>query len=92
MTSKIDEYIAQQSAKSAEFAAQANQTAINLEVAVAVRKLREEKQLTQREFGKLVGKPQSTIARIEEGQMNVSVKVLSEIAAAVNKKVILQFT
>jgi len=38
-----------------------------------------------------VGKPQSTIARIEEGKMNVSVRLLQEIAIAANKELSIQF-
>ena len=91
MTSKIDTYIQQRSTDNPEFAVLAKQVGFNLDAAVAVRKLRNQKQLTQREFAELVGKPQSTIARIETGQMNVSVKLLSEIALAAGKKLSIQF-
>jgi len=91
MTSKIDTYIQQRSADDPEFAVLAKQVGFNLDAAVAVRKLRNQKQLTQREFAELVGKPQSTIARIETGQMNVSVKLLSEIALAAGKQLSIQF-
>lgn len=92
MTSKIQEYIEQRSAADPEFAALARQAAFNLDVAVAVRNLRDEKHMTQRTFAKLVGKPQSTIARIETGEMNVSVNLLNEIAAATGKGLSIQFT
>jgi transcriptional regulator with XRE-family HTH domain len=39
----------------------------------------------------LAGKPQSTIARIENGNMNASLKVLSEIAASVGRKLEIRF-
>ena len=48
--------------------------------------------MTQREFASLVGKPQSTIARIESGKMNVSINVLTEIAIATNQKLTVDFT
>lgn len=47
--------------------------------------------LTQREFAKLIGKPQSTVARIENGNVNTSTKMLSEIAQATKKRLIIQF-
>lgn len=47
--------------------------------------------MSQREFAELVGKPQSTIARIESGSMNVSIRLLNEIALAAGKEVSFQF-
>jgi len=92
MTSKTEEYLNHRSANDPQFARLAQQEGFNLEAAVAVRQLRDTKHLSQRDFAKLVGKPQSTIARIETGQLNVSVKVLSEIAVAVGKQLSIQFT
>jgi len=63
----------------------------NPEVALAVRHLRQETALSQHKFAKLVGKPQSTIARIEAGSMNVSVKVLRDIATAAGKELSVKF-
>lgn len=48
--------------------------------------------MSQRAFAKLIGKPQSTIARIEIGSMNASTKVLSEIAQATNQRLTIQFS
>ncbi|MDR2976869.1 MAG: helix-turn-helix transcriptional regulator [Streptococcaceae bacterium] len=62
-----------------------------LEAALAVMELRQSKGLTQQELARLSGKPQSTIARIENGNMNVSFKVMNEIATAVGKKVKIEF-
>jgi DNA-binding XRE family transcriptional regulator len=75
--SKIDEYIAERSKNNPDFAKLVEQENINLEVAVKVRDLRENMGMSQREFADLVGKPQSTIARIENGSMNASTKILS---------------
>ncbi|WP_125765357.1 helix-turn-helix transcriptional regulator [Levilactobacillus mulengensis] len=91
MTTKIDAYIAKRSAEDPTFAKAAKQQSLNLDVAVAVTRLRAEQKMSQREFARLVGKPQSTIARIEEGKMNVSVLLLKEIAIAVNKELSIQF-
>lgn len=63
----------------------------NPEVAVAMRALRQETGLSQHRFAKLVGKPQSTIIRIEAGTMNVSIKVLHDIATAAGKSLSVKF-
>lgn len=89
--SKIDEYIAERSKNNPDFAKIVEQENINLEVAVKVRDLRENMGMSQREFASLIGKPQSTIARIENGSMNASTRVLSEIAQATNQRLTIQF-
>ncbi|OJG74703.1 hypothetical protein RV10_GL004691 [Enterococcus pallens] len=53
--------------------------------------LRSELGLSQRELAERVGKPQSTIARIENGSMNPSFSVLYEIAAKVGKELHIEF-
>lgn len=90
--SKIDEYVAERSKYNPDFAKLVEQENINLEVAVKVRDLRENMGMSQREFASLIGKPQSTIARIENGSMNASTKVLSEIAQATNQRLTIQFS
>ncbi|MDR0199349.1 MAG: helix-turn-helix transcriptional regulator [Streptococcaceae bacterium] len=62
-----------------------------LETAVALMQLRESEGLTQRELADIVGKPQSTIARVENGTMNVSFNTLAEIAQAMGKKMKVSF-
>lgn len=89
--SKIDEYVAERSKNNPDFANLVEQENINLEVAVKVRNLRENMCMSQREFASLIGKPQSTIARIENGSMNASTKVLSEIAQATKQRLTIQF-
>ncbi|AUJ32159.1 MAG: helix-turn-helix transcriptional regulator [Liquorilactobacillus nagelii] len=89
--SKIDKYVAERSKNNPDFAKLVEQENINLEVAVKVRDLRESMGMSQREFADLIGKPQSTIARIENGSMNASTKILSEIAQATNQRLTIQF-
>ncbi|ASZ34933.1 helix-turn-helix domain-containing protein [Lactiplantibacillus plantarum] len=89
--SKIDAYVTERSKKNPDFAKLVEQENINLEVAVKVRDLRENMGMSQRAFASLIGKPQSTIARIENGSMNASTKVLSEIAQATNQRLTIQF-
>ena len=90
--SKIDEYVTERSKNNPDFAQLVEQENINLEVAVKVRDLRENMGMSQRAFASLIGKPQSTIARIENGSMNASTKVLSEIAQATNQRLTIQFS
>lgn len=90
--SKIDEYVSERSKNNPDFAKIVEQENINLEVAVKVRDLRENMGMSQRAFANLIGKPQSTIARIENGSMNASTKVLSEIAQATNQRLTIQFS
>lgn len=89
--SKIDEYIAKRSQRSANFTREYKEENQQLQVAVEVHSLRDKLGMSQREFAKLVGKPQSTIARIESGKMNVSINVLNEIADATNQKLTVRF-
>lgn len=89
--SKIDEYIDKRSKQSADFAREYKEESQKLQVAVEVRNLREELGMSQRKFAELVGKPQSTIARIESGKMNVSINVLNEIADATNQNLTVRF-
>lgn len=89
--SKIDEYVAAREQTDPVFAQLVEQENINLEVAVQVRNLREQMGMSQREFANLVGKPQSTIARIENGSMNASTKMLAEIAQATHQRLTIQF-
>ncbi|MGX7025316.1 helix-turn-helix domain-containing protein [Vagococcus hydrophili] len=74
-----------------EFKEAYEQEQTKLDIAVQVMKLREELNMTQREMASLVGKPQSTIARIESGNMNPSIKILNEIAERSGKKLTLSF-
>ncbi|MDR3315470.1 MAG: helix-turn-helix transcriptional regulator [Coriobacteriales bacterium] len=89
--SKIDELIEKRSKDNPKFAEGYKRECERLEVAVALMQLREEEGLTQRQLAELSGKPQSTIARIENGSMNTSMKVLNEIATSLGKKVELRF-
>lgn len=61
--------------------------AVSLEIA----NLRGAHDLTQAEFGELVGMPQSTVARLESGRQNPSVKILKRIAAATGTELVIEF-
>lgn len=62
-----------------------------LDIAVALTKLREEEGLSQKQLAELVHKPQSTIARIENGTLNPSYQVLSDIAHGVGRRLEVSF-
>ena len=89
--SKIQELVEKRSKDNPAFAEEYKKECEGLDVAVALMKLREEKGLTQRELAEISGKPQSTIARIENGSMNASLGILREIAESVGKRVDVQF-
>jgi DNA-binding XRE family transcriptional regulator len=89
--SAIDELIQKECEKSAEFAAEFRRESERLDAAVALIKLREEVGMTQRQLAAATGKTQSTIARIENGNMNPSVKLLSEIAEALGRRLEYKF-
>lgn len=59
--------------------------------ATLVKNLRLELGLSQTEFAKRVGKPQSTIARIETGAVLPTIKLLREIATMVGKRLEIEF-
>lgn len=59
--------------------------------ATLVKNLRLEFGLSQTEFAKRVGKPQSTIARIETGAVLPTIKLLREIATMVGKRLEIEF-
>lgn len=90
--SRIDDYIQKRGRKDPQFLAEYKQESQKLDIAVEVRNLRDSLGLTQREFAELVNKPQSTIARIESGQMNVSIGLLNDIAQATNQLLTVKFT
>lgn len=89
--SKIDEYIANRSKKDSEFAKGIKEQSKRSDIAVLVRGLRNDLGISQRELAKRMGKPQSTIARIENGSINVSTNMLNEIAMATNQSLKIQF-
>ena len=89
--SEIDKLIKRKTGDDPELQKYYREESEKLDIAVALVLLREEEGLTQRQLAEKVGKPQSTIARIENGTMNVSFRVLNEIAEALGKKLEVRF-
>lgn len=77
--------------KDADFRKAFDQESERLEIAIALMALREEEGLTQQQLAEKVGKPQSTIARIENGTLNPSFKLLSEIAHGIGRELKISF-
>lgn len=88
-TVKFDDYL-EKRLQDPELRSNFEAESLRLESAVALLKAREDAGLTQRELAKRVDVPQSTIARIEQGN-NTSVDTLSKIANALGKKLKVEF-
>ena len=61
------------------------------ELALEIGRLRADLEMTQTEFGRLVGMPQSTIARLESGTQAPSVATLTRIAKATGTELVIEF-
>lgn len=90
-TTKVSNYISRRRAKDKAFNEAFIAESERLEIALALRTLRENEGLTQRQLAEKVDKPQSTIARIENGNMNVTFKTMNDIAKAFNKVIEVKF-
>jgi DNA-binding XRE family transcriptional regulator len=90
-TTKVSNYISHRHAKDTAFNEAFIAESERLEIALALRTLRENEGLTQRQLAKKVDKPQSTIARIENGNMKVTFKTMNDIAKAFDKVIEVKF-
>ena len=61
------------------------------ELSLEIGGLRADLDMTQTEFGRLVGVPQSTIARLESGTQAPSVATLKRIAKATDTELVIEF-
>ena len=61
------------------------------DVALEIGGLRADLEMTQTEFGRLIGVPQSTIARLESGRQAPSVATLARIAKATDTALVIEF-
>jgi len=53
-----------------------------------IKKLREERSMTQKEFAKALNTSQSSIPRIEKGEQNLTTELLSKISDVLNHKIV----
>ena len=61
------------------------------ELSLEIGGLRADLEMTQTEFGRLIGVPQSTIARLESGRQAPSVATLKRIAEATGTELVVEF-
>ena len=87
----IEKLIEEKKAESPEFARVYEEERERSSIAVALMLMRKAEGLSQKQLAEKSGKPQSTIARIENGTLNVSVGVLRDIAKSVNRTVEISF-
>lgn len=88
---KVQEYIRNRAKNDPEFIKQLNIERERLDLAVKLTNLRKSAGLTQKDLAEIIGKPQSTISRIETGQMNPSMELVAEIANGLGKKFVPEF-
>ncbi|KRM08215.1 hypothetical protein FC89_GL001552 [Liquorilactobacillus ghanensis DSM 18630] len=89
-TTKLDFYIKSR-LNDPEFKEEYDKAGRELDAAVALYNLRQTLGLSQRELAELAHRPQSTIARIENGNMSPTLSTLQQIAAATGKKLKIEF-
>lgn len=83
---KVNQYIANRTKDNPKLEKLINIENERLEIAVMLTELRLDAGLTQKELAKRLNKPQSTISRIETGEMNPSISLVIEIANGLGKK------
>lgn len=62
------------------------EVAFEAQLMAELTKARKKKRLTQKELGELCGLPQSTIARIEEGDGSQSISTVTKVLAVLGKR------
>ncbi|MZZ59791.1 helix-turn-helix domain-containing protein [Enterococcus mundtii] len=62
-----------------------------LDIALKLAELRKSAGLTQKQLAQKIGKPQSTISRVETGEMNPSIELVIELAQGLDKKLVINF-
>ncbi|TLQ49590.1 helix-turn-helix transcriptional regulator [Ruoffia tabacinasalis] len=62
-----------------------------LDFAVRLAEQRKKAGMTQEELAKKIGKPQSTISRIETGEMNPTIELIIEISIGLDKQLSVEF-
>ena len=74
-----------------EFAAAFDRDYPYHELSLEIGGLRADLEMTQTEFGRLIGAPQSTVARLESGRQAPSVATLKRIAEATGTELVIEF-
>lgn len=89
--SKVKDYIRENSLKNPKFKRQIEVDNAKLDFAVRLAEQRKKAGMTQEELAKKIGKPQSTISRIETGEMNPTIELIIEISIGLDKQLSVEF-
>ncbi|OTN75579.1 hypothetical protein A5886_000653 [Enterococcus sp. 8G7_MSG3316] len=89
--SKVKKFIDEESKRDSKFKEMVDLENERLDFALQMTELRKNAGLTQSELAKIIGKPQSTISRIETGEMNPSIELIFEISKGLGKKFVPNF-
>ena len=76
----LENYLKKRMKKSEDFRKSYTEEELKLEIALKIKQLREELQMTQVQFAEYVGVHRSTISKIESRDLNVSLTMLNLIA------------
>ncbi|MGL9768159.1 hypothetical protein IGK31_002196 [Enterococcus sp. DIV1288f] len=91
MMSQVQNYIKKRAEKSEEFLHLMEIEEAKLDIALKLAELRKSAGLTQKQLAQKIGKPQSTISRVETGEMNPSIELVIELAQGLDKKLVINF-
>ena len=91
MMSQVQNYIKKRAEKGEEFVHLMEIEEDKLDVALKLVELRKSAGLTQKQLAQKIGKPQSTISRVETGEMNPSIELVIELAQGLDKKLVINF-
>lgn len=76
----LENYLKKRMLKSEEFKKSYTEEGLKIEIALKIKQIREDLQMTQQEFAEYVGVHRSTISKIESRDLNVSLVMLNSIA------------
>lgn len=76
----LDKYLKKRMSKSEDFRKSYTEEELKIEIALKIKQMRDELQMTQQEFAEHVGVHRSTISKIESRDLNVSLVMLHSIA------------
>lgn len=76
----LENYLKKRMSKSEDFRKSYTEEGLKIEIALKIKQMRDELQMTQQEFAEYVGVHRSTISKIESRDLNVSLIMLNSIA------------
>lgn len=76
----LDNYFKKRMRKSEDFRKSYDEEGLKIEIALKIKQIRGELQMTQQEFAEYVGVHRSTISKIESRDLNVSLIMLNSIS------------